>query len=175
MMAGSGVWRIESVKYDGTPHRTWTGVEEWSGFQPPSGPERWSLTLRIPAGADVLEADGRTWCSDYDVAACFFARRCVQVMALLKQTGEEYYCNACTVAVVDAALRIVRFTDLDLDLYVDASGPRWLDEDEFAENVRRFGYPPDLVKRVRDDLSLFTNWAENRVGVFMPALFPALL
>lgn len=129
--------------------------------------------LRIPAGTPVREADGRTWCSDYDVAACFFARRYVQVMVLLKMTGEEYYCNACTPPAVRRDLRVIRFVDLDLDLYVDAEGPRWLDEDEFADHSGRYNYPPDLVKCVRDDMSLFAKWAENRVGVFTPALFSA--
>ena len=44
------------------------------------------------------------------------------------------------------------YVDLDLDVVEREGAPAFIDdEDEFAENIARFGYPPDIVSRVRAD------------------------
>lgn len=62
----------------------------------------------------------------------------------------QYYCNISQPPRLDGDC--VSFVDLDLDL-VYRNG-RWsvVDEDEFAENAVKFGYPPELIERARREL-----------------------
>lgn len=62
----------------------------------------------------------------------------------------QYYCNVCKPSEVQG--EEVSFIDLDID-YVCRDGV-WsvVDEEEFAAHTIKFGYPPELVKRVGEEL-----------------------
>lgn len=127
------------------------------------------FSLLVPAQTDVIEANGETWSSTYDVVACFYAAKHYQVMILKKRTGWQYYCNSCAVAEIDQEHRQVRFVDLDLDLLVDAEGSmRIADRDEFADHAIAYGYPQALQDRVEQDLEELMRQVRQRRGVFSP-------
>ncbi|MCL6517118.1 DUF402 domain-containing protein [Alicyclobacillus sp.] len=148
--------KLVSLHGDGRPHRVWDSVEET--FDP------W--VFHIPPGAPVLEADGRVWSSDYPVWAVFWPDRYYQVFQLCKPEGIAYYCNVITPPVYDAEERIVRFRDLDLDVYVDGAGIRLLDEEQFA--ARRSGYPPEWVREALAASHELVRLARLRRGPFTP-------
>ena len=61
---------------------------------------------------------------------------------------EYWYCNVTTPALYDG--ETMRYVDLDLDVIVAADGAaKVVDEDEFLENSRRMGYPPDMIEQSR--------------------------
>ncbi|MHA6482613.1 DUF402 domain-containing protein [Paenibacillus sp. strain BS8-2] len=62
----------------------------------------------------------------------------------------EYYCNINQPALIGEGK--VAFVDLDLDL-VQRDGV-WMvvDEDEFAHNAIKFGYPESLIAQAREEL-----------------------
>lgn len=78
-----------------------------------------------------------------------------------------WYCNVTTPAQYDG--QTVRYVDLDLDLDVPAEGePKVLDEDEFLENSRRMGYPPDVIDQARRALEELLALARSRQFPFVP-------
>ncbi|MCU6791581.1 DUF402 domain-containing protein [Paenibacillus sp. WQ 127069] len=62
----------------------------------------------------------------------------------------QYYCNINQPAKIQD--NVVSFVDLDLDLVY--RNDRWMvvDEDEFASNAIKFGYPSELIQRARTEL-----------------------
>lgn len=162
-------WTILSQKYDGSVHRRWTcayPLRDRPLYQAEVLP---FFSLQIPAFAKVEESDGATWSSAYDVTACFYAAKHYQVMVLHKLTGVQYYCNACSVVEIEESSRQVRYIDLDLDLLVDADGsPRMVDQEEFAVNHVRFGYPNALCERVEHEMHELMRQVRQRKGVFAP-------
>ncbi|MBX5435719.1 MAG: DUF402 domain-containing protein [Alicyclobacillaceae bacterium] len=148
--------RLVSLRGDGSPHREWTCA--WPSADP------WSFV--IPPGSAVRESDGRQWSSDYPVVALFGPGRYYQVFLLLKPQETHYYCNIIVPPAYDAAGRVVRFTDLDLDVWVGDSGPEVWDEEEFADRSAR--YPPSWVEEARRSRDWLVCAAKRRSGPFAP-------
>lgn len=62
------------------------------------------------------------------------------------------YCNVCLPC--ERSRTEVSFVDLDLDLlWNESDGWHVVDEDEFAVNREKFGYPPDLVHTAERSLA----------------------
>jgi len=172
----TGGWVIESLRYDGAQHRTWT--DAWllpparvpvapgagSGRAAFCGEPAWRL--RVLAGTPVREADGREWSSDYDVDACFYPDH-GQIFVLYKQTGTEFYCNLCLPPHVDATKKRIRYVDMDLDVFVPASGaPELLDESEFRVHKSTYGYRDDECRAILTAAAALRDAALERRGVF---------
>lgn len=161
-------WRIDSRKYDGSAHREWTRCKPLVLPSPSSG-HLPAHALLIPAGTPVRERSGHEWSSDYDVVAYFYPRRHYQVMSLYKSGGTEFYCNCCALPEIDGENRVIRYVDMDLDVFVDRCyAAKVLDEAEFGENATRFAYPRELVDRIRKDLLVLLGEIRYRRGVFSP-------
>ncbi|WP_248924467.1 DUF402 domain-containing protein [Paenibacillus hamazuiensis] len=62
----------------------------------------------------------------------------------------QYYCNINEPAVLRGTN--VSFVDLDLDLVYRNGEWKVVDEDEFAANAVKFGYPEELIRRAREEL-----------------------
>jgi protein associated with RNAse G/E len=131
-----------STKYDGSPHwefDSWLVHEEGS-----------LVVTHNFAGQELQTSDG-PWTTPYDTRNHFWAGRWYNVMRLELPDGgglHGWYCNVTTPAMYDG--ESVRYADLDLDLFVPADGePEVLDEDEFAENSARMGYPAGVIEEAR--------------------------
>src|SRR3970282_170881 len=60
-----------------------------------------------------------------------------------------WYCNVTTPAVFDG--RHLSYVDLDLDVAVRPDGcVELLDEDEFEQHQRTYGYPAEVIARAED-------------------------
>ena len=79
---------------------------------------------------------------------CFMRHDGFTVQLDLEADGSiRHYCNIGLVPRLDGD--VIEFIDLDLDLVADGGGEwRLVDEDEFAVNRVRFGYPDDVVTYV---------------------------
>ena len=127
---------VRALKYDNSPYRRWTG----------------RLVARTAASV-VLEAnfgpevEGRSPFFAGDRALeYFYFDRGYNIIAGYAPDGalRACYCNICA----PASLALtgdgpeVRFVDLDIDVLVRPDGECIVtDEDEFAANGRRYGYP----------------------------------
>ncbi len=172
----TGGWVIESVRYDGAPHRTWTDAWLLPPARVPVEPSAGSAgsafcgepawRLRVLAGTPVREADGREWSSDYDVDACFYPDH-GQIFVLYKESGTEFYCNLCLPPHVDVANKRICYVDMDLDVFVPASGaPALLDESEFRVNQSIYGYRDDECRAILTAAAALRAAALERRGVF---------
>lgn len=77
---------------------------------------------------------------------------------------KQYYCNINQPAKMEG--QTVSFVDLDLD-YIQRNG-EWsvVDEDEFASNAIKFGYPDTLIHKVRQELESLKERINNHVFPF---------
>ena len=65
-----------------------------------------------------------------------------------KENGNEYYCNLAS--PFDAAAQPPSYIDYDIDIIRSPEGEISVhDEEQFAERITQFGYPSDLVERIR--------------------------
>lgn len=151
--------RIQSVHGDGTPHRMWLHVDPT--------PDPWAFS--IPKGSPVVEADGGRWSSPYPVVALFWPQRFYQVLLLLKANGTEYYCNLVADVAYDPVDRVIRYTDLDLDVRKTSSGVELLDEEEFEE--RKASYlQPFWASEAKAAAAVLMELARADQGPFQPAI-----
>ncbi|WP_018132657.1 DUF402 domain-containing protein [Effusibacillus pohliae] len=135
---------ILTTKHNRAKHRSWDAA--WVIEERP-------LRLLIPAQTPVREQDGSVWTSDYEVEAYFHPEQWYNAFILKKPEGTEWYCNVAAPPEFDAGAGQVRFVDYDLDVYVEADGsPHVLDREEFAENARKMGYPPETVRQAEAGL-----------------------
>ena len=131
-----------STKYDGAAH--WE-FDSW--FVLEQGP---LLVTSNFAGQELQTWNG-PWTTPYDTRNHFWSDRWYNVMRLERPHGgglEGWYCNVTTPMLYDGEM--VRYVDLDLDVRVSSQGePEVLDEEEFVENSRRIGYPPEVIEQAR--------------------------
>jgi protein associated with RNAse G/E len=136
---------VVSTKYDGSPHWDFD-----SFFVLEEGPL--VVTLNF-AGQELMTWNG-PWTTPFDTRNHFWCDRWYNVMRCDLPRGgglDSWYCNVTTPAQYDG--ETVRYVDLDLDVHVFADGRiEVLDEDEFLENSRRMGYPPDVIEQARSAL-----------------------
>ncbi|MBP1964560.1 DUF402 domain-containing protein [Paenibacillus aceris] len=76
----------------------------------------------------------------------------------------QYYCNINQPAKMEG--QTVSFVDLDLD-YIQRNG-EWsvVDEDEFASNAIKYGYPDTLIHKARQELESLKERINNHVFPF---------
>ena len=73
----------------------------------------------------------------------------------------NYYCNITMPPTF--ADGILDYVDLDIDVVVRAElGYDVLDQDDFARNSTKYGYPPELIQKVHDSLNDLTTEIANR-------------
>ncbi|WP_395244548.1 DUF402 domain-containing protein [Agromyces sp. MMS24-K17] len=137
--------RVRYTKWDGSPHweydGLWLGTDEhgdWVGF---------------PAGTHY-ERPGWAFDSTWHTVGLFPAAGWTPAFNHEHPKGTRTYVDLTTVPEwrADAPAPTITMVDLDLDVIEPAARPVYVDdEDEFAEHETRFGYPPELVARVRAD------------------------
>jgi len=133
--------RLRSTKLDGSPHFA------WSCRLVDASPSR--LVLHQPAGTPI-ETWKEVWTPDFDARVYFWSGKWFNAIRSLNAEGSlpRIYCNVITPARwLEGELRWV---DLDLDVSVQTDGAyRILDEDEWARNVERMSYAPEMVAHAR--------------------------
>jgi len=129
------VVRVEYTKFDGSPHRGYPALH--------LGEDEHGVWLGVPLNrfddADFKYEDPYVLLVPQD---CWWT---ALFNAPTRRT--EIYCDVATPADWSGTGR-VRFADLDLDVRRRRDGGvvELVDEDEFAANRVRFGYPKDVVE-----------------------------
>ncbi len=132
---------VQAYKHDGQMHRQWS-----PGFLVAETDEYWAIASRASL---ITESDGRRWLTKENAVFLLFKHEWINVICMFKESGGIcYYTNMATPTILDDGyLRYIDY-DLDLKLYPDKT-IKALDEQEFASNVKAYGYPKDLVSVVK--------------------------
>ena len=148
---------VRALKYDTTPYR------QWAGRVVATTPT--SLALEATFGPEV---EGRTPFLAGDRALeYFYFDRGYNVIAGYAPQGafRACYCNICAPATLHAAPEgpELHFVDLDIDVLVRPDGACLVaDEDEFARNADRYGYPPEVRLAAREALAALLSDVRER-------------
>lgn len=128
---------MRTYKYNGAPHRRWHARLLTLEDQLLVLDAKFSEEIEHPLLGTILSG---TQSIEY-----YWLDRWYNVFRFLKPNGELqcFYCNICVPPVLAGSA--LSYIDLDLDLLVQADHTYTvLDEDEFATNVLRFNYPPEI-------------------------------
>ncbi len=148
------VLRVQALKHDGRPYRWWrTRVEDIT--------DEWIVTVS-PIGQLVRHAGG-AWRTRAHLRAHYWFDRPYSLLECYGVMGqiEEIYVNVATPARLRAGL--LEYTDYELDVSKPAGqAARVVDEDEFAEAIRKRHYPAQLQNwaraAARDGLFVAEAW-----------------
>ncbi len=147
---------VQAYKHDGSMHRQWS-----PGYLLKETDDAYFVCSRSSL---ITEFDGRRWLTKENAVFVLFKKEWLNVICMFKETGGIcYYANIATPTLMDdGILRYIDY-DLDLKLYPDKS-IKLLDEQEFEENIKSYGYSPELVKVVRHSFAKTRKMMEE--GVF---------
>lgn len=130
---------LRATKYDGTAH--------W--IQPFSvvADDGVLLTAQYRARTPIYTSRGE-FRSPYDSRVYFWRDRWYNVFRLSRPGCplSLWYCNVTTPPTFDGCQ--IGYVDLDLDVSVRPNGCiKLLDEDEFAEHQKKYGYPEEVIRK----------------------------
>lgn len=163
MASGRRLVRVQSTKYDGSPHGDYEG-ELLDGAGAEDGP----LRLFVPAGTV-----NRSYRGDYEIRVAFTALfwpgrdvwwNVFHNHAPAGRRGFVSYANVSSPAEFDGA--VVRWVDLDLDVVVMPDRVELDDEEEFEAHRLRFAYPEDIQRQAREAATELLALAARRAPPF---------
>jgi hypothetical protein len=157
--AGADDVRVDSLKYDGRLHRSW-----------PARLIRRAGALVVVEGVFSSEVRHQllgTIAAGTRSTEYYWTDRWYSVFRFREPAGglRNYYCNINRPAEFDG--RVLAFVDLDIDVLVSPDFTyAVLDEDEFAEHAARYGYTPEVHRRVAAAREELITLIEARVFPF---------
>lgn len=129
---------LRATKYDGTAH--W--IQPFSVI----ADDGVLITAQYRARTPIYTSRGE-FRSPYDSRVYFWRDRWYNVFRLSKPgcALALWYCNVTTPPAFDGCQ--IGYVDLDLDVSVRPNGCiELLDEDEFDDHQRKYGYPQDVIR-----------------------------
>lgn len=148
---------IQSYKFDGSLHRTWSkatvlDIDEQS-------------IVVMTYKTWVIEADGRRWFTKEPAVCFFYFNHWFNIIAMIRKTGIYYYCNIASPVIYDG--EAIKNVDLDLDVKVFPDGNYIiLDEDEFELHQSVMKYPQDVIDISKEALHHIISMVENQSAPF---------
>jgi protein associated with RNAse G/E len=137
---------VQSCKYDGRIHRRWHAHL--------AARRDTLLVLDAAFEEEICHPHLGTIAPGTLSTEYYWTDRWYNVFRFREPAGplRNFYCNINTPAEFDG--RVLSFIDLDVDVLVAPDfSYRVLDEDEFAINAVRFGYPPQIQRRAHEALN----------------------
>ncbi|MDZ4699336.1 MAG: DUF402 domain-containing protein [Rhodothermales bacterium] len=151
--------KVISKKYNGSFRSTSEGLHLDAGADH-------ICVLARPDETFFYHSHGKSYTNRNGMLQYYFTDRWYNVMHMCDSTGSDWamYINLCAPAVLDGDT--LTWVDLDLDYLVTLDGEvKLLDEEEFAQNSKRWRYPKAMVDTVRDV-------TDNLAGLIDDAAFP---
>lgn len=146
--------QVRAFKSDGTCYRWWCTTVE--------AVEQDLVVTVSPAGHRVEDISGG-WVSQHSIRSYYWLDRCYCLLEVYGPNGEldEIYVNINSPAEIDDAG--LRFTDYELDVSRELPrGARIVDEDEFEEAAREYGYSEEFqqacYQTAREAVKLANHW-----------------
>ncbi|MGH2632793.1 MAG: DUF402 domain-containing protein [Tepidiformaceae bacterium] len=152
-VAGSRIL-LRATKFDGTAH--------WIQPFRVISDDGTLLVTQYRARTPIYTSRGE-FRSPYDSRVYFWRDRWYNVFRLSRPGCPLalWYCNVTTPPVFDGCQ--LGYVDLDLDVAVKPSGLiELLDEDEFDEHQRKYGYPADVIANAEQAARDVTELARRR-------------
>ena len=149
---------LRATKFDGTAHwiQPFTVISDDGTL----------LVTEYRARTPIYTSRGE-FRSPYDSRVYFWRDRWFNVFRLSRPgcSLALWYCNVTTPPSFDGCQ--LGYVDLDLDVSVRPDGCiEVLDEDEFAEHRKKYGYPADVVTRAEDAAREIVQLARQRAFPF---------
>ncbi|MCS7460759.1 DUF402 domain-containing protein [Paenibacillus doosanensis] len=153
-MESSGNLTIQSLKYGNHLHYEWnTKLLEQTG--------EYVFVLGEKGRKLHHYTKGKIFTMDHWTIEFFSFTSWFTVSAdIAEGTIRQFYCNINQPARIQG--NHVSFVDLDLDLICRGGEWKVVDEDEFATNAVRYGYPDELIARARQELELLQKRVAER-------------
>ena len=127
---------IQSYKYNGQVHRTWSKAFVLQATQ--------ECIITVTHKTWVIESDGRRWFTKEPAICFFYPDRWYNIISMIRKSGIYYYCNVATPSIYDG--EALKNIDLDLDVKVFPNGDiELLDQDEFELHQKQMQYDPDII------------------------------
>jgi protein associated with RNAse G/E len=150
---------VRTFKYDGTEHRRWRA--QISRIESPLIvlDARFEEEIKHPLLGTVAPG---TLSIEY-----YWLDRWYNIFRFIQPTGElrNFYCNVNVPPILEG--NILSYIDLDMDILVAPDlSYTILDEDEFSDNVARFKYPDEVIRRSKEALEQLINLIEKRAFPF---------
>ena len=113
----------------------------------------------------VTESDGRSHNTNEPAIIFFYKKKWFNVIGQFKKQGLFYYCNIATPYLIDNG--IIKYIDYDLDLRVFPDGGfRVLDRNEYNYHRKLMGYPDELDKILKNELTNLIDMKKANIGPF---------
>lgn len=149
---------LHSAKYNGDPHWCWQaqllaeGADGWVCYHPPDIP--------------IATWAGECRASHYSLYQFWPDRWYNVVRAYGRAQGRPFfYCNIITPPARDS--QGLHWCDLDLDVKIEPDGSiQVMDEEEFAANADKYGYPPEVRARAQAAVITLLDLARRREPPF---------
>lgn len=148
---------IQSYKYDGSLHRTWSkatvlDIDDKS-------------IVVMTYKTWVVEADGRRWFTKEPAVCFFYCNQWFNIIAMIRKSGIYYYCNIASPVIYDG--EAIKNIDLDLDVKVFPDGSYIvLDEDEFDLHQEAMNYPQEVIDISYEALNQIIGMVINKTTPF---------
>lgn len=136
------VIEVHSIKYDGAPHRWWCSEVK--------AVDKSGILLESAEGT-YMYGPGGGWRSLGGLTQLWWDRWYNVYKAYEGTSPLLYYVHIALPPQVADGGRRITYVDLELDVIMDADGTvRIVDEDEFDEARKVYGYPADLVANAKE-------------------------
>jgi protein associated with RNAse G/E len=134
---------IQTYKYDGTPHRTWTAeVLERRGDL---------LMLLGVFDRDISHPQLGNIARGTQSYEYYWLDKWYNVFRFHEPGGSfrNFYCNVNMPPTFNDG--VLSYIDLDIDIYISKKMEIEIwDVDEFDENISRYSYPPEIISKARE-------------------------
>ncbi|NOH01033.1 MAG: DUF402 domain-containing protein [Chloroflexi bacterium] len=163
MMKVGDLIQIRACKADGVVYRHWTAVIESVTAD--------SIVTIGQAGSPVFNADGKVFHIQHHMRAYYWFDRFYSLLEVFEPTGElvEIYVNIGSILKFENGVLTVEDNELDVSKHPPHPAVI-VDEDEFAEAILKYQYPPEFQEKVyvaaREALALAENWKTGHCPVF---------
>jgi protein associated with RNAse G/E len=150
---------VRTYKYDGTEHRHWRAQISLQQDSLIVLDAKFEEEIQHPLLGTISP---ETLSVEY-----YWLDRWYNVFRFVQPAGDlrNFYCNVNVPPVLQK--NVLSYIDLDIDILVAPDfSYSILDEDEFAINVKRFNYPPEIQRRSLEALEELVNLIEKRAFPF---------
>lgn len=140
-------YTIQSLKHDRSVHRVWKSNWKVPDAQVDIACLRESMSVLINYLTIVTEASGREWLSDIPAVCFFLPDQWYNVVALLKPSGVQFYCNVASPP--EDRNGVLTYIDYDIDIVLQPNGQMdILDLDEYNEHKIKYRYEHTVQRSI---------------------------